>query len=67
MFNSILCVCVVGKAKRGCWSRKSVCSIQFCVFVWLEREREVVGVGKVCVQFNFVCLCGWKGKERLLE
>jgi hypothetical protein len=28
-----------------------MCSVQFCVFVWLERERKV-GVGKVCV-LNF--------------
>jgi hypothetical protein len=38
-----------------------------CLFVMLwEKEREVVGIGEVCVQFNFVCLCGWKRKERLL-
>lgn len=40
----------------------------FGLFVMLwEKEREVVGVGEVRVQFNFVCLCGWKRKERLLE
>ncbi len=40
----------MGEGERG------MCSVQFCVFVWLEREKEVVGVGKVCVQFIFVCL-----------
>jgi hypothetical protein len=57
MFFVCLFVCyVVGEGERGCWNRRGMCSVQFCVFVRLERGREVVGVGKVCVQFNFVCL-----------
>jgi hypothetical protein len=47
---------VVGEGERGCWNRRGICSVQFCVFVWLKKEREVVGVGKVCARFNFVCL-----------
>lgn len=38
----------------------------FLFAILWEKEREVVGIGEVCVQFNFVCLCGWKREKEVV-
>jgi hypothetical protein len=50
---------VVGEGERGCWNRRGICSVQFCVFVWLKKEREVVRSRKsVCsIQFCVFKCC----------